>query len=110
MIDLLLAAIAFPLIVALGLALLAGVTLVPFVVALRMADARRFSSSRWGAVALAGSLLGLLLALVVARSDRLPDALALLPLLLTWAGPGALWLLSGEEALVGGRAGAHERR
>ena len=110
MIDLLLAAIGFPLIVALGLALLSAVTLAPFVVALRMADARSFSTTRWGAVALAGSLVGLLLALAVMRSDRLPDAVGLLPLLLTWAGPGGLWLLSGEEALVGGRAGAHERR
>ena len=110
MIDLLFAAIGFPLLVALGLVLLAAVTLVPFVVALRMADDRDFSTTRWGVVALAGSLLGLLLALVVHRSERIPDLAALLPLLLTWTGPGLLWLLSGEESVIGGRAGAHERR
>ena len=105
-----LAAIGFPLIVALVLALLSAVTLVPLVLALRMADDRRFSTTRWGAVALAGSALGLLLALVLHGSDRVPDLAALLPLLLTWTGPGALWLLTGEEAGLGGRAGAHERR
>lgn len=110
MIDLLLAAVGFPLIVAVALALVSALTLVPFVLALRMADERAFSSTRWGAVALAGSLLGLLLALVVLRSDRVFDLAALLPLVLTWAGPGALWLLTGQEVAVGGRAGAHERR
>ena len=109
MLDLLLAAVVFPLLVALGLALLAAVTLVPFVVALQMADTRRFSTTRWGAVALVASVVGLLLALVFYRSDSVPSAAALLPLIITWAGPGALWLLTGEEVVVGGRAGAHER-
>jgi hypothetical protein len=107
-IDLVLAAIVFPLIVALGLALLAAVTLVPFVLALQMAEARSFSPTRWGAVALAGSVVGLLLALVLYRSDRIASVAALLPLTLALTGPGLLWLLSGEEALVGGRSGAHE--
>jgi hypothetical protein len=106
--DLLLAAIGFPLIVALALALLAAVTLAPFVVALQMADARGFPTGRWGVVALAASLLGLGLALVFYRSDRIQPLAALLPLLLTWAGPGALSLLSAQDAEVGGRAGAHE--
>ena len=110
MIDLLLAALGFPLLVALALALLAAVTLVPFVVALRMADERAFSTTRWGAFALVASAIGLLLALHVLRSDRVTGLATLLPLVITWAGPGALWLLSGEEAGVGGRAGAHERR
>ena len=108
MIDLLLAAVAFPLILAVGLAALAAVTLAPFVVALQMAESRGFSTTRWGVVALLGSLLGLLLALVFFRSDRLPAPAALLPLTFTWAGPGLLWLLTGTEELVGGRAGAHE--
>lgn len=108
MLDLLLAAVSLSLICALGLALLAAVTLAPFVVALQMADARAFSAARWGTVTLAGSLLGLAVALLVYRSGSLANIAALLPLLLTWAGPGALWLLSGEEALIGGRAGAHE--
>ena len=108
MLDLLLAVVVFPLIVAVLLAALAAVTLVPFVVALQMADARAFSTTRWGAIALAGSLVGLALALLFYRSDSVPSAPALLPLLVTWLGPGLLWLLNGEEALVGGRAGAHE--
>ncbi|MEX2289404.1 MAG: hypothetical protein WD794_03645 [Mycobacteriales bacterium] len=108
MLDLLLALVTFPLIVAVGLALLAAVTLVPFVLALQMADARAFSSARWGAVALGGSLLGLALALVFSRVERVPTLAALLPLVLTWSGPGALWLLTGEETAIGGRAGRHE--
>ena len=109
MLDLLLAAVAFPLIVALGLVLLAAVTLVPFVLALQMAESRAFSTTRWGAFALVGCGVGLLLALVFYRSDSVPSAAALLPLVVTWAGPGALWLLTGEETAIGGRAGAHER-
>ena len=108
MIDLLLAAVTLPLIVAVALALLAGVTLVPFVLALQMAETRAFSTTRWGVVALAGSVVGLLLALAFYRSDRVPDVTALLPLTFTWAGPGLLWLLTGEEVAVGGRSGAHE--
>jgi hypothetical protein len=107
-IDLLLAAIAFPLIVAVALALLAAVTLVPYVLALHMADSRAFSTARWGLIALGGSLIGLLLVLLFYRSDTIPTAAAFLPLLFTWTGPGLLWLLTGEEALVGGRSGAHE--
>ena len=108
MIDLVLAAVAFPLIVALALALLAALTLVPFVLALQMAEHRAFSTGRWGLVALAGSVVGLGLALVFHRSDRVPDLAALLPLVFTFAGPGILWLLTGEEVAVGGRSGAHE--
>ena len=108
MIDLLLAAVAFPLIVALSLALLAAVTLVPFVLALQMADTRAFSTARWGTVALLGSLVGIALALRFYRSDSIPDAASLLPLVFTFAGPAGLWLLTGEEVAVGGRSGAHE--
>ena len=106
--DLLLAAVVFPLLVALGVALLSAFTLVPFVVALQMAEARRFSTTRWGALAIGASLVGLALALLVARSDTLPAVGVAIPLAVTWAGPAALWLLTGEEELVGGRAGRHE--
>ena len=108
MLDLLLAAVLFPLIVALALGLLALVTLVPFVVTLRMADRRGFSTARWGAVSLAGSLLALAVAFVFYRSDTIPTWGALLPFVFSLAGVGGLWMLSGEEAEVGGRAGRHE--
>ena len=107
--DYLLAVIGFPLLVALAVALLAGVTLAPWVVAMRMADDRAFSTTRWGTAALLASLAGLLLVLLLWRSDRADGVAVLLPLVVTWAGPGALWLLTGEEAVIGGRAGAHER-
>lgn len=108
MLDLLIAAVLFPLLVALGLALLALVTLVPFVVALQMADRRGFSTARWGTVAIAGSLVALVVAFVFYRSDSIPTAGALVPLVFALAGPAGLWLLSGDEAQVGGRAGRHE--
>jgi hypothetical protein len=107
-VDLLLAAIVFPLIVAVLLAVLALVTLVPFVVALQMAESRGFSTARWGAVALATSLLALLGALLVLRSDTIAAPAAVLPLVLAAAAPGVLWLLSGDETEIGGRAGRHE--
>lgn len=108
--DLLLAAIGFPLSVALAVALLATVTLAPWTTALRMADARGFSVTRWGALALLAAAVGLLLLLLAWRSDRVDGVVVLLPLLVTWSAPGALWLLSGQETAVGGRAGVHERR
>jgi hypothetical protein len=106
--DLLLAAIVFPLLVAVGLALLALVTLVPFVLALQMAESRGFSTARWGTVALAGSLLALVLALIFLRSDTIAAPAAALPLVLAAAGPAALWLLTGDESGLGGRTGQHE--
>lgn len=108
MLDLLLAALLFPLIVALALALLALVTLVPFVATLQMADRRGFTTARWGAVSLAGSLLALAVAVVFYRSDSIPTWGALLPLIFSLAGVGGLWMLSSDEVEVGGRAGRHE--
>jgi hypothetical protein len=104
--DLLLALVAVPLLVALGLAALSAVTVVPFVLSLRTAEARGFSEARWGALALAASVVGALLALVVLLSDA-PTWGVLPPLVLAWAGPVALWATSGSER-IGGRAGAHE--
>lgn len=109
MADLLLAVGASVVLVALAMALLSAVTLAPFVVALQLAERRRFSTARWGALTLAGSVVGLVLVLLLVRSDRLPTAVALLPLLLTWSGPAVLWLLAGDEVAVGGRAGRHEQ-
>lgn len=106
MLDLLAATVTFTALVAAGLAVLAAVTLVPFVVTLQLADARRFAPARWGALSLAGSVLGLAVALLIARSD-LPTALVPVGLLPALAGPALLSLLSGGQA-VGGRAGRHQ--
>lgn len=109
MTDLLLAVGTAALLVAVGLALLSALTLAPFVVALQMAEARRFSTARWGALTLAGTGVALLLVLVLVRGDRLATPIALLPLLLTWGGPAALWLLAEQDTGLGGRAGRHEQ-
>ena len=108
MLDLLLAVGTAALLVALALGLLSAVTLAPFVVGLQMAEARRFSTARWGALTLAGVGVALLLALVLVRGDRVATPVALLPLLLAWGGPAALWLLTEQDTGLGGRAGRHE--
>lgn len=85
-----------------GLAVLVGLTVVPFVRAVDLAE-RRGASPAWaGALTLATIGAGLLLALLVLRSD-LPTPLVLVPLLLCWAVPVAL--TAGAAA---GSRGAHE--
>jgi hypothetical protein len=104
-IDVLVAAVAVTAVVAAGLALLAAVTLVPFVLALRMADRRGFPSARWGSLALAGAVLGLGVVLLALRSDASP-LLAAVGLPMSFAAPLALSLLEPGQPL-GGRTGRH---
>ena len=106
MFDLLAATAVFTGAFALGLALLAAVTLVPFVLTLQLAETRRFSSARWGSVSLAGSLLAGALVLLVLRSDR-PALLAVVALPMAFLGPLLLSALQGSES-VGGRVGRHQ--
>ena len=108
MLDLLLAVVATAVLVALALLLLSAVTLAPFVVGLQLAEARRFSTARWGVLTLAGVGVALLLALVLVRGDRVATPVALLPLLLAWGGPATLWSLAENNTGLGGRAGHHE--
>ena len=65
--ELLLAVVWTALLVVVALALLSAVTLAPFVVGLQMAEARRFSTARWGALTLAGVGVAMMLALVLLR-------------------------------------------
>jgi hypothetical protein len=107
-IDLLLATLGFTAIVAVALVALVGFTVVPFVVAVSMAERRAFSPARWGAVAVVSCLGGLGLAYLLWSHTGVPRPLALLPVVLSWAAPGVLWLLEGTEELIGGRSGRHE--
>ena len=107
MVDLLVATVAFVVVAAVLLLALVVVTVLPLYVALQMADSRRFSTARWAAVSAVGILGGLGYAYVLHRGDS-PKLLPLLPLILTWVGPAALFLLDGAQARVGGRAGRHE--
>jgi len=102
--DLLAAAAAFAAVVALALACLAALTLVPFVLALRSAERRGFDPARWGALALAGSVLGVGVVLVALRSSLV---LLLVAVPLAFAGPLALPLLPADSKL-GGRIGRHQ--
>lgn len=107
MLDLILAAVAFTLAVAIGLAVLYALTVLPFVWTLSLAEKRHFAGGRWGVLAVAGIGLGLLGAYAIHRSAGASGPLALLPLPLTFLGPIGLWLTSGEER-IGGRPGAHQ--
>lgn len=108
MLGYLAAAVLVPLLVALGLAALVALTAAPFVVAGDMAERRGFSVARWCALAVITSAVGLGIAYLGWRRTDLPALVVLLPLALTWAAPGGLWLLEGTEEPIGGRRGAHE--
>ena len=107
MADLLLSLLSLALLVAL---LCAGVTVLavaPFLRGVDMAERRGFSTLRWGVVAAAGPVAGLLLAFWVHKGHH--DGVLYAPaLLLTWSVPAVLSLLVPGQA-VGGRQGAHER-
>lgn len=107
MVGLLVTLVTFTVLVALAVALLVAVTVVPVFVALQMADVRRFSTGRWGAISSAGVLIGLGLAYELHKHDA-SKLFVVLPLLLTWATPVALWLLDESQQRLGGRAGLHE--
>ena len=104
MLGLLLATVTVTVLATVAVAALSAVTVLPVFVALQMADARRFSTARWCGVAAVGVLLGL----AWAWSLRSHHLLAAAPLLLTWTGPGLLWLLEPVQTRFGGRAGRHE--
>lgn len=108
MVGMLVTTVTFTLLVALGLAALLAVTVVPMFVSLQMADARRFSTARCLAFSAATVLAGIGYAYVLHSRADVPTVVAALPLLLTWAGPGALWLLEAGQWRYGGRAGEHE--
>ena len=97
------------LVFALGAALLASITALPFVVALDMADRRSFSSARWGLVQVSSLALTAVALFGAVRKHTSPWAVVLIVLaaMVAWLPPLVLSLLSGREEL-GGRAGAHE--
>ena len=107
MVGLLVATVTFTLIVIVVLAVLVAVTVLPAYVAVQMADARRFSTTRWFLVAGLTVLVGLLGAYELHKHD-VARGLLLVPLALTWVAPVALWLLEPGQTRIGGRAGLHE--
>ncbi|MCW2607607.1 MAG: hypothetical protein JWO60_2300 [Frankiales bacterium] len=103
MLDLLTATAVVVALVAVVLALVVGLTVLPFVRAVDLADGSGGSPARAGALTLGTAGLGLLLALLVLRSE-LPRPVLLVPLLLCWSVPVVLAL---ARRAPGGR-GAHE--
>jgi hypothetical protein len=106
MTDLLVAMLAVGLLGAAALALLAAVTVVPFVLTLQRADRYGVSTPRAGAVALVGSSVGLLAAVLLTLRTAVPVPLAALPLVLAALGPVAV---SAAPRRLG-RRGRHESR
>ena len=83
-------------------------TLVPFVLSLRMAERRGLAQARWGAAVLMTSVLGtLVLALALRRGGASAMAGAVVGALLSYAVP-LLLRVADVGPLVGGRAGRHE--
>jgi hypothetical protein len=105
--GLLVATVTFTLIVVVLLAVLVVVTVLPAFVALQMADARGFSTGRWGALSVVTVALGLALAYLL-HKHGVARILVVLPLVLTWAAPAGLWLLESGQTRIGGKAGLHE--
>jgi hypothetical protein len=102
----LVAAAAFAALVALALAVLYAVTVLPFLLALSAAERGGLSTGRWAGVSLLAVVLALGLALVLARSGAGRLA-TLLPLALAFVPAVAARLLAGDDRW-GGRAGRHE--
>ncbi len=102
MVDALLAAVVVALLVAAGLAVLYAVTVVPFLVAVDLAERRGCSTGRWAGLSLVAVLVALGLALV--------GLLAGVPLLLLALAVGFVpaGVLALRSDTVGGRAGRHE--
>jgi Cu/Ag efflux pump CusA len=100
--------VSFTVLVALLVAALVLVTVAPVFVALQMADARRFSTTRWLVVSVLTVVAGVGYAYLLHKHTHVPTVVALLPLALTWAGPGALWLLEAGQTRLGGVPGRHE--
>ena len=83
----------------------AALLVVPFVLAVDLAERRGFSPARWGACSLAAAGAAVLLARTLHGAPRV---LLVVPLALTWAAPAALSLLEASHARLGGLAGRHE--
>jgi hypothetical protein len=107
MLGMLVATVTFTLIVIVILAVLVAITVVPIYAAVQMAETRRFSTTRWFAVAAVTVLVGLAAGYLFHQHD-LPRVVVVLPVVLTWAAPILLWLLEPGQVKLGGRAGLHE--
>lgn len=103
MAGLLLATLVVTVLVAVGLAVLVAVTVVPLFLTLQVADARGASPAR----AITGGSLAVLLGLGAAYGLRSHLVAAVCCLLVSWAGPLLTRTLPAGGRLMG-RAGRHE--
>lgn len=92
----------------LGSAVLALVTALPFVVGVDLAERRGFSTDRWGAACVVGSVVALLAAYEL-HHHHVTKVLVVAVLLVAWVVPVVLSLLSPQQRGLGGPSGAHLR-
>jgi hypothetical protein len=85
----------------------AGIVLVvvPFVLAVDMAERRGFSATRWGAIALVDAALVLASVSLVRKHSAL---VLVLSALIAWAVPLALSLMDRSQVRLGGYQGRHQ--
>lgn len=106
--GLVVATVSFTAIVVVLVAVAVAITVLPVFVSLQMADTRRFSSARWLAFSAVTIVAGIGYSYELHKHTSVPLAVSALPLALTWAGPGLLWLLEAGQTKIGGRPGRHE--
>ena len=88
--------------------LVVALGVLPFVLTVDAAERHGFSPTRWGAFALAGTGLMLVIGYWVAVGGH--SRVLLLPaVVLGWAALIALSLLGRDQSAIGGTQGAHER-
>ncbi len=104
MLDVLAATAVVALLVALGLGVLYGLTVVPFVLAVDLAERRGRSTGRWAGWALVAVLAALALAVLALRSGA-GAVVVVLALVVAFA-PVLVLLARGDR--LGGPAGRHE--
>ena len=90
---------------AVGLALLVAVTVVPAVVSAELAERRGLSTTRWGLIGTGFALAGT--AVAVLAATQVSVWVAVIPVLLTWAGPGLVFQIARGDVGIGGRPGKH---
>lgn len=106
-VELLLSVAAAVLVAAVLLLALGGLTVVPWVVALGLAERRGFDVVRCGLVG-AGCALGGLGAALSGYRAGMPAPLLLLAVASTWAGPALVLLVARVAPRLAGRGGRHE--
>jgi hypothetical protein len=106
--DLVVSFVIVVVLLAVVLAGLVAITVVPAVLTVQLAERRGFDLFRWGCVGTSFALVGTALAVLAgAGKTSAPAWSAVIPLALTWAGPFLVSQVARGDEALGGRPGAH---